>query len=80
MNLDELQAAVVGCACKLREAAKHPDNRNELIEASHAYAKTLEELQTCCDHTDVKTEVVETRSFPFIVVTRACLYCGKESP
>jgi hypothetical protein len=79
MNLDELQAAVVGFAHKLREAAKHPENRHELIEASHAYAKTLEELQTCCDHTDVKTEVVETRSFPFVAVMRSCLYCGKDS-
>jgi acyl transferase domain-containing protein len=63
MNLDELQAAVAGCAYKLQDAAKNPANRAELIEASHAYANTLQELQTRCDHADVKTEVVETGRF-----------------
>jgi hypothetical protein len=80
MNLDELQAAVAGCASKLREAAKHPENRDELVEASHAYSGTLQELQTLCDHADVKTEVVETIRFPFIAVRGSCLFCGKENP
>ena len=80
MNLDELQAAVAGCASKLRKAAKHPENRDELIEASHAYSDKLQELQTRCDHADVKTEVVETGRFPFIAVRESCLFCEKEIP
>ena len=80
MTLDELQATVAGCASKLREAARHADNRKELVEASRTYAKTLNELQTSCAHADMTTEVIETSRFPFIAVPRSRLFCGKEIP